>query len=151
MTKLLSVPTWIGSHYVSLAELLLLIGSKFINAEWYIRTDEAVPVPGGEVLELLNKDNSVDIFHLFHLVTPDIQIIDGEIIAKSDNEICLAVKAVDGSTWDIVTKDNDVYSIIENHYGDFHRILIMTNDFDGYWRSPDVSRTKKGANEGRPA
>jgi hypothetical protein len=42
------------------------------------------------------------------------------------------MKAVDGSTWDIVTKENEVYSIIENHYGDFHKILIMTDNFDGY-------------------
>jgi hypothetical protein len=116
--KMLSISAWDGERYISLAELILLIGSEFINAKWYVDVVDAGLEPGGEELEGLDPNVSIDIFELLRYVAPSLQIVDGKVTAKfqSDGPECLVLQAVDSTTWDIWTSSNKVISIIINAY-----------------------------------
>ena len=102
----LSMPAWKDDRYISLAEILLNIGKSLINMQWYAHIDEVAPEPGADKLEALSPMTPINIFELLHLVTPNIQIIDGEIIAKDETKTgnpYLLLRAVDSTSWDIET------------------------------------------------
>lgn len=110
----LSMPAWKDDRYISLAEILLNIGRSLINMQWYVHIDEAAPEPGAEQLEALSSKTPISIFELLHLVTPSIQIIDGEITAKDETKTetpYLLLRAVDSTSWDIET--NLDYIVLE--------------------------------------
>lgn len=111
----LTFRSWKGTRYVSLAEILLIIGRFAVDLElrWYTRLIEVAPGPGAETLEALDASRGMNIFELLHLVTPDIQIIDGEVIARREDRgsgPSLVIRAVDSTFWDIET---DVTCVIE--------------------------------------
>ena len=115
----LSIPAWRNSHYISLAEILLNIGKSLINMQWFVRIDEAAPEPGAEQLEALLPTTPLSIFELLHLVTPSIQIIDGEITAKDETKTenpYLVIRAVDSTSWDIETNLDHIAHELKQPY-----------------------------------
>ncbi|MEJ2415814.1 MAG: hypothetical protein P8Y45_02545 [Exilibacterium sp.] len=114
----LTIPAWKNNHYISLAELLLLIGRFFVNLKWFVRIAEVAPEPGSELIEAIDPMKPIDIFTLLHLVTPNIQIIDGTIVATESEAATpiLILRAVDSTSWDIETENNGVETIVREAF-----------------------------------
>lgn len=115
----LSMPAWKDDRYISLAEILLGIGKSLTHMQWYARIDEAAPEPGAEQLEALSPTTPISIFELLHLVTPSIQIIDGEITAKDETKTgnhYLLLRAVDSTSWDIETNLDYIAAELKDLY-----------------------------------
>jgi hypothetical protein len=118
-----SLPAWIGDHYISLAEILLCIGKSLTDLQWYLKITEVAPEPGAEQLEALSPAAALSIFELMHLVTPGIQIIDGEITAKDESgKQLLLLRAVDSSSWDVETDLEHVVRTLEDSYPELTHI-----------------------------
>ena len=120
----LTFPAWNNERYLSLAELLLLIGRFFINCEWYLRVEEVAPEPGAELLEKIDPKEPIDIFTLLHLVTPEIQIVDGTVVAVElgSHEISLVLRAIDSTSWEIESEKKDIEAIIREKYPDAQQL-----------------------------
>jgi len=114
----LTFPAWKDGHYICLTELLLLLGRVCINWNWYIRIEEVAPEPGAERLETTDPMTPIDIFTLLHLVTPRIQVIDGEITAMDSetSEPLLILRAVDSTSWDIETNNKEILAVVKMVY-----------------------------------
>ncbi len=118
-----SLPAWIGDHYISLAEILLCIGKSLTDLQWYVKITEVAPEPGAEQLEALSPAAPLSIFQLLHLVTPGIQIIDGEITAKDKGgKQLLLLRAVDSSSWDVETDLKHIVRALEDSYPELTHI-----------------------------
>jgi hypothetical protein len=118
----ISVPAWTDNRYVSLAELLQLIGKFYPGKDWLVRVEEVAPEPGAERLEAVNADLALQLSELQALVSPDIQLVEGEITARDNKGICLRLTAVDGTSWDIETNDEFAVSTLVSAYPDASEI-----------------------------
>ncbi|MEZ4312249.1 MAG: hypothetical protein R3F14_29825 [Polyangiaceae bacterium] len=77
--------------------------------------------PRAEELESTHADKRLSTLELLHLVTPDVQIIDGEIVGYSatDEEVpVILFRAVDSTSWDVESDDSDVLALIRTTYPD---------------------------------
>lgn len=118
-----SMPAWIGDHYISLAEILLCIGTSLTGLQWRVNIHEVAPEPGTEQLEALSPAAALSIFELLHLVTPGAQIIDGEITAKDKGgKQLLLLRAVDSSSWDVETDLEHIVRALEDSYPELTHI-----------------------------
>lgn len=118
-----SMSAWRDDHYISLAEILLCIGKSLTDLQWYVKIHEVAPEPGAEQLEALSPTVPLSIFQLLHLVTPGIQIIDGEITAKDESgEQQLLLRAVDSSSWDVETDLEHIVRTLEDSYPELTHI-----------------------------
>lgn len=99
----ISIPAWINSHYVSLAELLLLIGQYYPEKDWLVRVEEVAPEPGCERLEAIDANVPMQLWELQGLVKNDVQLVDGEVTARDHQGMCLRLTAVDSTSWDVET------------------------------------------------
>lgn len=118
-----SMSAWRNAHYISLAEILLCIGKSLTGLQWYVKSTEVAPEPGAEQLEALSPAAALSIFQLLHLVTPGIQIIDGEITAKDESgKQQLLLRAVDSSSWDVETDLEHVVRTLEDSYPELTHI-----------------------------
>lgn len=117
------MPAWTGDHYISLAEILLCIGKLLTDLQWYVNINEVAPEPGAEQLEALSPAVPLSIFQLLHLVTPGIQVIDGEITAKDKGgKQLLLLRAVDSSSWDVETDLEHIVRKLEDSYPELTHI-----------------------------
>ncbi|RIA31645.1 hypothetical protein DFO61_2370 [Ectopseudomonas oleovorans] len=118
-----SMSAWRDDHYISLAEILLCIGKSLTDLQWYVKIHEVAPEPGAEQLEALSPAASLSIFQLLHLVTPSIQVIDGEITAKDESgKQQLLLRAVDSSSWDVETDLEHIVRALEGSYPELTHI-----------------------------
>ena len=118
-----SMLAWIGDHYISLAEILLCLGKSLADLQWYVKITEIAPEPGAEQLEALSPTTALSIFELLHLVTPGIQIIDGEITATDQSgKQQLLLRAVDSSSWDVETDLEQIVRTLEDSYPELTHI-----------------------------
>lgn len=99
----ISVPAWVDGRYVSLAELLQLIGKFYPEKDWLVRVEEVAPEPGAERLEAINANVPMQLRELQDMVSPDLQLVDGEVTVKDLQGICLRLIAVDSTSWDVET------------------------------------------------
>ncbi|WP_139220758.1 hypothetical protein [Ectopseudomonas composti] len=114
---------WRDDHYISLSEILLCIGKSLTDLQWYVKITEVAPEPGAEQLEALSPAAPLSIFQLLHLVTPGIQIIDGEITAKDESgKQRLLLRAVDSSSWDVETDLEHIVRALEDSYPELTHI-----------------------------
>jgi hypothetical protein len=114
-----SMSAWRDDHYISLAEILLCIGKSLTDLQWYVKIHEVAP----EQLEALSPAVPLSIFQLLHLVTPGIQIIDGEITAKDESgKQQLLLRAVDSSSWDVETDLEHIVRALEDSYPELTHI-----------------------------
>jgi hypothetical protein len=66
---------------------------------------------------------ALSIFELLHLVTPGVQIIDGEITAKDKGgKQLLLLRAVDSSSWDVETDLEHIIRALEDLYPELTHI-----------------------------
>ena len=118
----ISVPAWQGNRYVSLEELLQLIEKFYPEKEWYIRADEVAPEPGAERIEATSADVSIQLSELQALVSPNLQLVDGEVIARDSQGVCLRLIAVDSTSWDVEADDELAIAQLVAAYPDASKI-----------------------------
>jgi len=108
---------WVGSRYISIAEILLLIGRFLLDAKWTLLLDELAPGPQAKVLESIRMTKPITTFELLHLTTPYVQIIDGRLSADDKaGECIITIEAVDGSDWDIETASEAILNELKRHF-----------------------------------
>jgi len=108
----ISIPAWQDGRYLSLAELLRLIRNFVVSFNWSLNIVEMAPEPGAEqVMQLF--DHPLNTAMLLDLVSPDLQIVDGEVVGESrDSTAKFVLRAVDSTSWDIETEMEDAISHI---------------------------------------
>lgn len=116
----LSIPAWRDEHYICLAELLLILGKFITNMQWQIKFDEVAPCEKADKLERFDSNARISTYELLHMVTPAIQVVEGEVAAVDQlgAGICLLIRAVDSTSWDIETNLVDVIKEIKNSFPD---------------------------------
>lgn len=114
--KYLSIPAWQQDSPVYLAELILALGSSARNLLWQLRSLDVAPNTGSNKLAEANQSNKMlTTLDLLHIITPDVQIIDGEIIGYQNiaaGSPHILFRAVDSTTWDIeITDGSDFHAL----------------------------------------
>ncbi|MFF7816094.1 hypothetical protein ACFZCF_29840 [Streptomyces sp. NPDC007945] len=75
--KGITFPAWQGKHYVTLAELLVRLGSFGLDLTWRVELDE-IGDPRCVEIERGSADSGMDTLTLLSLTTPFLQLIDAE-------------------------------------------------------------------------
>ena len=116
----ISIPAWRNKHYISMEKLLLLIGHFYADAKWYVKFHEIAPTPKADALESIDPSQAMTLASLIHRVTPEVQVIDGEIKAIYDAcpDRYLLLRAVDSTSWDIETDSSDVIKMVCSQFPD---------------------------------
>jgi hypothetical protein len=107
----LSFRAWRDGRYVALAEILVLLRPRVLNFSWALRLVEVAPHPMARALESVSPETSLGTLELIHLVSPDVQVIDGEVVGSVDGASPrIVVRAVDSTSWDIESDDEEIVS-----------------------------------------
>lgn len=113
--KGITFPAWHGKHYVTLAELLVRLGSFGLDLTWRVEFDEIVD-PRCVELERRSADSGMDTLTLLSLTTPFLQLIDAEARGFTRDELVVVLTEFDSSSWDVRTVDERVLSELRHHY-----------------------------------
>ncbi|MFE7433216.1 hypothetical protein ACIPH4_07905 [Streptomyces tendae] len=106
---------WHGEHYVTLAELLVRLGSFGLDLTWRVEFDEIVD-PRCVEMERRSADAGMDTLTLLSLTTPFLQLIDAEARGFADDKLVLVLSECDSSWWDVRAVDTRVLSELRHHY-----------------------------------
>ncbi|MFJ3786164.1 hypothetical protein [Streptomyces sp. NPDC090093] len=113
--KGITFPAWHGKHYVTLAELLVRLGSFGLDLTWRVEVDEIVD-PRCVEMERRSADTGMDTLTLLSLTTPFLQLIDAEACGFAGDELVLVLTEFDSSLWDVRAVDERVLSELRHHY-----------------------------------
>jgi len=119
--KGLTFKAWREDHYVSLSELLLVLGRDILEFNWRLQLDELAPHPMAKVLEEVAPEKLFETLDLLRLVTPDVQIVDGAVrgyIGASDPSPVVVIRAVDSTSWDVESENSEIIAAIKRAYPD---------------------------------
>ncbi|MGW4949739.1 hypothetical protein [Streptomyces parvulus] len=113
--KGITFPAWHGKHYVTLAELLVRLGSFGLDLTWRIEFDEIVD-PRCVEMERRSADAGMDTLTLLSLTTPFLQLIDAEARGFAEDKLAIDLTEFDSSSWDVRAVDEGVLSELRHHY-----------------------------------
>ncbi|MCY0945006.1 hypothetical protein [Streptomyces antarcticus] len=113
--KGITFPAWHGKHYVTLAELLVRLGSFGLDLTWRVEFDEIVD-PRCVEMERRSADVGMDTLTLLSLTTPFLQLIDAEARGFAQDKLVLVLTEFDSSLWDVRALDERVLSELRDHY-----------------------------------
>ncbi|MFD3805983.1 hypothetical protein ACFWTC_20780 [Streptomyces sp. NPDC058619] len=113
--KGITFPAWHGKHYVTLAELLVRLGSLGLNLTWRVEFDEIVD-PRCAEMESRSADAGMDTLTLLSLTTPFLQLIDAEARGFAGDKLVLVLTECGSSSWDVRAVDERVLSELRRHY-----------------------------------
>ncbi|MDU0299849.1 hypothetical protein [Streptomyces sp. PAL114] len=113
--KGITFPAWHGKHYVTLAELLVRLGSFGLDLTWRVEFDEIVD-PRCVEMERRSLDAGMDTLTLLSLTTPFLQLIDAEARGFAGDELVLVLTEFDSSLWGVRAVDERVLSELRHHY-----------------------------------
>ncbi|WP_258314398.1 hypothetical protein [Streptomyces sp. Act143] len=111
----ITFPAWRGKHYVTLAELLVRLGSFGLDLTWRIEFDEIVD-PRCVEMKRRYADVGMDTMTLLSLTTPFLQLIDAEARGFAGDELVLVLTEFDSSSWDVRAVDERVLSELRHHF-----------------------------------
>lgn len=115
----LTFRAWRDGRYVALGEILVVLGPRILDLSWTLRLVDVAPHPRAHHLEAVPPDKSLGTLELIHLVTPDLQIVDGEVTGSADGlSPKVMIRAVDSTSWDIESDDVAVLSAIKYAFPD---------------------------------
>ncbi|MFJ8884546.1 hypothetical protein ACIRJR_14235 [Streptomyces sp. NPDC102402] len=100
---------------MTLAELLVRLGSFGLDLTWRVEFDEIVD-PRCVEMERLSADAGMDTLTLLSLTTPFLQLIDAEARGFAQDELALVLTEFDSSSWDIRAVDEGVLSELRHCY-----------------------------------
>ncbi|MFJ7264531.1 hypothetical protein ACIQV2_30750 [Streptomyces globosus] len=106
---------WHGKHYVTLAELLVRLGSFGLDLTWRVEFDEIVD-PRCVEMKKRSADSGMDTLTLLSLTTPFLQLIDAEARGFAGDELVVVLTEFDSSSWDVRAVDDRVLSELRHHY-----------------------------------
>lgn len=113
--KGITFPAWHGKHYVTLAELLVRLGSFGLDLKWRVEFDAFVD-PRCVEMERRSADAGMDTLTLLSLTTPCLQLIDAEARGCAEGGLMVVLTEVDSSLWDVRAVDERVLSELRRHY-----------------------------------
>ncbi|MFF4981123.1 hypothetical protein ACFY3O_13840 [Streptomyces sp. NPDC001046] len=113
--KGITFPAWHGKHYVTLAELLVRLGSFGLDLTWRVEFDEIVD-PRCAEMERQSADAGMDTLTLLSLTTPFLQLIDAEARGFAEDKLVLVLTEFDSSSWDVRAVDERVLGELRHHY-----------------------------------
>ncbi|MEU6291912.1 hypothetical protein [Streptomyces sp. NPDC046988] len=113
--KGVTFPAWHGKHYVTLAELLVRLGSFGLDLTWRVEFDEIVD-PRCVEIGKRSADVGMDTLTLLSLTTPFLQLIDAEARGFAGDKLVVVLTEVDSSLWDVRAVDERVLSELRHHY-----------------------------------
>ncbi|GEB60188.1 hypothetical protein [Streptomyces gardneri] len=113
--KGITFPAWHGKHYVTLAELLVRLGSFGLDLTWRVELDWIVG-PRCVEMERRSADSGMDTLTLLSLTTPFLQLIDAEACGFAGDELVVVLTEFDSSLWDVRAVDERVLSDLRRHY-----------------------------------
>jgi hypothetical protein len=101
-------------YYVTLAELLVRLGSFGLGLTWKVRIYDA------QFTEIEKASSGVGIgtLELLALVAPDLQFVDGDFAGYAGDELRVVLREFDSTSWDVCTTDASVTWEICRHYPD---------------------------------
>ncbi|WP_405965487.1 hypothetical protein OG713_41680 [Streptomyces sp. NBC_00723] len=100
---------------MTLAELLVRLGSFGLDLKWRVEFDEVVD-PRCAEMERRSADASMDTLTLLSLTTPFLQLIDAEARGSADDRVVVVLTEVDSSLWEVRAVDERVLSELRRHY-----------------------------------
>ncbi|MGW6927910.1 hypothetical protein ACWGA9_42740 [Streptomyces sp. NPDC054950] len=100
---------------MTLAELLVRLGSFGLDLKWRVEFDEVVD-PRCVEMERRSADASMDTLTLLSLTTPFLQLIDAEARGSADDRVVVVLTEVDSSLWEVRAVDERVLSELRRHY-----------------------------------
>ncbi|NYV75749.1 hypothetical protein HW445_15730 [Streptomyces sp. UH6] len=106
---------WHGKHYVTLAELLVRLGSFGLDLTWRVEFDEIVD-PRCVEMEKRSADAGMDTLTLLSLTTPHLQLIDAEARGFAEDKLMVVLTEFDSSLWDVEAADERVLDELRRHY-----------------------------------
>jgi len=112
--KGITFPAWQGPHYVTLAELLVRLGSFGLGLRWRVECDEKWDLTAE--LERRSAGDGMDTLTLLSLTPPGVQLIDAEACGFAEDVLVVVLTEVDSSVWDVRTVDERVLSELQHHY-----------------------------------
>ncbi|MFF7769986.1 hypothetical protein ACFZC7_26200 [Streptomyces massasporeus] len=115
--KGITFPAWHGKHYVTLAELLVRLGSFGLDLTWRVEFDEIVD-PRCVEIERRSAEAGMDTLTLLSLTTPFLQLIDADARGSADDKVMVVLTEVDSSLWDVRAVDERALSELRRHYPD---------------------------------
>ncbi|MFF4831780.1 hypothetical protein [Streptomyces sp. NPDC001315] len=115
--KGITFPAWYGKHYVTLAEMLVRLGSFGLDLTWRVECDEIVD-PRCLEIERRSAGVGMDTLTLLSLTTPFLQLIDAEARGFAGDELVVVLTEADSSWWDVRAVDERVLSELRCHYPD---------------------------------
>ncbi|MGC0407716.1 hypothetical protein RKD31_000959 [Streptomyces sp. SAI-163] len=100
---------------MTLAELLVRVGSFGLDLTWRVELDEFVD-PRCVEMERRSAESGMDTLTLLSLTTPFLQLIDAEACGFTGDELVVVLTEVDSSLWDVRAVDERVLSELRHHY-----------------------------------
>ncbi|MFD5365595.1 hypothetical protein [Streptomyces sp. NPDC127103] len=113
--KGITFPAWHGKHYVTLAELLVRLGSFGLDLTWRVEFDEIVD-PRCTEMERRSAESGMDTLTLLSLTTPFLRLIDAEACGFAGDELVVVLTEFDSSLWDVRAVDERVLSDLRRRY-----------------------------------
>ncbi|MEU1200346.1 hypothetical protein ABZ446_29555 [Streptomyces sp. NPDC005813] len=105
-------------HYVTLAELLVRLGSYGLALTWRARFSGDHPHPGFAELIRASSGEGIPTLELLAMDAPYLQAVDADFEGYVGGELVLTLREFDSSSWDVRTADEWVLSEIQRHYPD---------------------------------
>ncbi|GAA3499887.1 hypothetical protein GCM10019016_069920 [Streptomyces prasinosporus] len=113
--KGITFPAWRGKHYVTLAELLVRLGSFGLDLTWRVEFDEIVD-PRCVEMGRRSAGAGMDMLTLLSLTTPFLQLINAEARGFAKDKLVLVLTEFDSSLWDVRAVDERILSELRHHY-----------------------------------
>ncbi|MEU5112438.1 hypothetical protein AB0G64_13135 [Streptomyces longwoodensis] len=105
--KGITFSAWRGEHYVTLAEVLVRLGSFGLDLKWRVACDEIVD-PRCAELERRSGGDGMDTLTLLSLTTPYLQLIDAEAHGSAEGGVVIVLTEVDSTWWEVRAVDERV-------------------------------------------
>ncbi|MEU3794606.1 hypothetical protein [Streptomyces fructofermentans] len=105
-------------RYVTLAELLVGLGSYGLGLTWKARMFDEQPHPAFRRMLEASAATGIPTLQLLAMDAPHLQAIDGDFEGYAGNELVLTLREFDSSSWDVRTADAWVLSEIQRRYPD---------------------------------
>ncbi|MER5950178.1 hypothetical protein ABT127_29410 [Streptomyces sp. NPDC001904] len=106
-----------GRHYVTLAELLVRLGSYGLGLTWRTQVFDDHLHPDFAKLARASA-HGIPTFELLAMDAPYLQAVDADFEGYAGSELVLTLREFDSSKWDVRTADEWVLSEIRRHYPD---------------------------------
>jgi hypothetical protein len=116
---------WSRDRPIGLGRVLETLGPRAIGSIWTLRGVEVAPGPSAEQLhDLSDKGDPVDGRRLAELAAPEVQVIEGDLTAiePGSADPWLVLRAIDGTSWDVLSADVKVLDRITDRFTDARRL-----------------------------